>query len=156
MKRKSGLISFIVAISLIMFLGNYEGAQGYCDPQCVPWARDHSKVKLHAPTARDLPAAAQRDSNYVITPTPKKGNIMVLNTKNSEGHVIAIQDSDKKDNGKYSLRITHSNYNYKSSGKCDTESNVKATYNKNSDTIKFKSGVWDGKEFKVIAIIRKK
>lgn len=161
MKSRNRLFSFIVLINLVFVAGSFVlDAQGGCDPQCVPYARANSNVNLNAlpPTyyANTLPEAANRSHDYEIKSKPKKGYIMVIDTSNPEDHVIAIQDSDKKDDGKYSLKITHSNYTYKASGKCDTESNIKATYNKNSKTIKFKSGRWDEKKFNVIAIIGKK
>ncbi len=79
---------------------------------------------------------------------------MVIETHAPEGHVVAILHADKKDGGKYSLRITHANPTYKASGRCDTEPDVNATYYRDSGEVKFRSGFWQGRTFRVSAIIR--
>lgn len=133
-------------------------AFAYCNPQCVDWARNNSNVDIprlgNSGVARDIPNRVRNDPRFKITDKPSTGAIMVIDTNVREGHVVAIQDSDKKDDGKYSLRITHANFTYKSSGKCDTESNVKATYDRRSGEVKFRSGYWNGKTFHVIAIVK--
>lgn len=147
-------VSIGLVISLVMFVGFIEIAQGDCKPQCVPWARDHSDVKIHG-DAKDWPQLAER-YGCKMTSTPKKGRVIVIDERDlggsgrTHGHVIAVLKSEEKDDDKYSLTITHSNYD----DKCGTET-VKATYYKDEKKIKFKEGHWSGKKFRVKAIIKK-
>lgn len=121
---------------------------GVCQPQCVAWARAHSDVKICG-NANQWPArAAQYGSK--ITDTPKEGGVIVIDLS-EWGHVVAVQDVDKKGDGKYSLKITHANY----AKNCKDES-AKATFNKSSKTLKFSSGHLNGKTFKVLALIKRK
>lgn len=148
-------ISISVAINLLMLFGFINTASAGCY-QCVQWARDNSDVKIHG-NAKDWPQLAKR-FGCKITSTPKKERVIVIHEQDltgigrEYGHVIAILKSEEKDDDKYSLKITHSNYD----GNCNHQETVKATYYKDEKKIKFKEGYFNnGKKYRVKAIIKK-
>lgn len=157
-KNKSLFVSMILLVSSIIAVDNAIGCQDYpgvCQPQCVKWARQNSDIQICG-YAKDWPNLAGQ-KGYKLTDKPKEGRVIVLDESDlggegrTYGHVIAVLSSKKKDDGKYSLKITHSNFN----GDCRTET-VKATYYKKDKKIKFKEGAWaNGKKYKVKAIIKK-
>ena len=142
---------FFAMLALFSVAGNSYAGCTDCSPQCVPYARGVSGIKVYGVAIETL--SNYDRSKYKISSKPKDNSMMILSANQNgipwTGHAIAIQTSDKK-SGEYKLKISQSNYNCK----CSVETNVKAKFKDNKVT--FDSGAWKGKKFKVAGIIVKK
>lgn len=113
-----------------------------CNPQCVTYARERSGIyscRVGTGGAIDWYNCEKKAGH--TSSKPKKGGVLVLKPQDGlpwTGHAIFVEKKEKKDSGKYSLRLSHSNFDCR----CSKEKNIKATYYKDKKKVKFKSGAW--------------
>jgi hypothetical protein len=146
--------TFILALAV---LGIAQMSQAYCHPQCVDHARDKSHIwtcRLGADSTAVRWFNCER-ANGRTTNKPKKGRVLILSPNQHgigyTGHAMYIKKKKSKGRGKYSLRLTHTNYD----GHCAGPEKCKAKYYRYKKKLKIKTGVWAGRKFKVEGIIKK-
>jgi len=130
----------------------YNHCTSYCQPQCTSYARAKSGICCCQGTGSAVGWYNCEDKKGHTSSTPKSGRVCILSAtrNNSYGHAMYVDKSSGEGNGKYSLVMSHANYDWKCSS---IETNVKATYYKSVKKLKIKSGVWAGKEFNVTGFI---
>jgi hypothetical protein len=142
---------FVLAIAIFGVVISSPNVQA---EECGVYAkRVTGLTKIHAnrsnPSVRTyLEAQNLNAAGYKVYETPKKPSIGILDIA-ATGHAIAVTKKEKKDDGKYKIIFSHSNFDLKGS----VEKGIKAKYSKKKRTIKIETGYWAGKEFKVLGFI---
>lgn len=125
-----------------------------CYPQCVTHSRERSGIvtcRVGSGGAIDWFNCEKGRGN--TSSTPKKRGVLVLKPQDGlgwTGHAIYVEKKEKKEDHKYSLRLSHSNFDCA----CSIEKKVKATYYKDKKKVKFKSGAWKDHKLKVAGFIK--
>lgn len=153
--KKEIILALFVMVGIMPFSSL---SWAICHPQCGEYAREKSGIRSCSGTDCDRNGTAATVLDWYCceknagrtTDTPKTGRVIILPLSNT-GHAIYIDKSESEGDGKYSLKISHSNFDYK----CSVETKKKATYYKSSKKLKIKEGKWAGKEFKVTGFIKK-
>jgi hypothetical protein len=144
---KKALIQSLLILMGIMIFASFSWA--LCHPQCGEYARDKSGIRTCGgtngidSTVLDWYRCGNKSGR--TTDTPKAGRVIILPVSKA-GHAIYIDKSENEGSGKYSLKISHSNFD----NNCGIETKKKATYYKSSKKLKIKEGVWD----KTIRLVR--
>jgi len=141
---------------LVMF-GVAEMSHAYCQPQCVTHARDESGINSCqvGPNGTALDWYNCEKSHGKTTNKPKKKRVIILKSNQHgighAGHAMYIYKKKSKGSGKYSLRLSHTNFD----GRCGGPEKCKAKYYRYKKKLKIKTGVWAGRKYKVMGIIKK-
>ena len=117
--------------------------KGRCQPQCLIYARCRSgfmSCRLgHTNPLSWWPCAKAQG---LTSQVPVPGSVMLLeqqdDTRMRVGHAVYVEEVCKLKDGRFLLRVSHSNYNQR----CSLDLDAKVLYNPQTRTASFLSGAW--------------
>lgn len=162
LRKQSLSFTIIVVAAIVVVSFMYSEAFAYCTPQCVPFARNLSGkgrccfVGANGSAIDWYNCEKGQGHTKSASDKPKKGRVIILDKSIGKyGHAVYIDSVGDGDDGKYPIKISQSNAQNRASGTCDQEYKIKATYNKNKKTLKYKDGYLKNKTYSVKGYIVK-
>lgn len=129
---------------------------GICQPQSLIYARCRTGIstcRLGDTSPVQWFACARKSGDTTAIPVP--GSVMVLDVNAGRGmptgHPVYVEEATPRQDGTWSLRISHTNYDRK----CHLDLDATVLYNPLRMTASFQSGPWDSwaKDLKALGFI---